>query len=133
LTGFFGTVLSNQDGLGRLLGNGMHLLLRSFGFQGRWTEEKFLKDAIVIGLVMLVPMGLFLLVGKPGGLLKLSGAIEAAHIPIVTGSMLYLNHRSLLPDLHPPWFAFTITVLAGLFFVAFVAIYLFRLIALGGG
>ncbi len=133
LTGFFGMVLSNQDGFGRLIGNGMHLLLRSFGLKGRWTDEKFLKDAIVIGLVTLVPMGLFLLVGQPVGLLKLSGAIEAAHIPIVTGLTLYLNHRSLPPDLRPSWFAFTITVLAGLFFVAFAAIDLFRLIALGGG
>jgi Mn2+/Fe2+ NRAMP family transporter len=129
LTGFFGTVLSNQDGFGRLIGNGMHLLLRSFGLQGRWTDEKFLKDAIVIGLVTLVPMGLFLLVGKPIGLLKVSGAIEAAHVPIVTGLTLYLNHRSLPPDLRPTWFTFAVTVLAGLFFVAFAAIYLFRLIA----
>jgi hypothetical protein len=106
LTGFFGTVLSNQNGFGRLFGNGMHLLLSAFSLQGRRTDEQFLKDSLIIGLVTLVPMALLLRVGKPVGLLKLSGAIEAAHIPIVTGLTLYLNHRPLPLDLRPSWVHF---------------------------
>jgi hypothetical protein len=133
LTGFYGTVLSNQDGFGRLLANGTHLLLHSFGVQGRWTDEAWLKNAFVIVLVTLVPMALFLLVGQPVGLLKLSGAIEAAHIPFVTGLTLYLNHRSLPPDLRPSWLSFAATALAGLFFVAFAAIYVFRLVMSSSG
>jgi hypothetical protein len=101
LTGFYGTVLSNQDGFGRLLAHGMRLLLRSFGIQGRWTHKGFLKNTFVIGLVMLIPLTLFLIVGQPVGLLKLSGAIEAAHISFVTGLTRSLNQRSLPPEAKP--------------------------------
>jgi hypothetical protein len=46
---------------------------------------------------------------------------------------LYLNQRSLPPELRPSWFTFAITALAGLFFVGFAAIYLSQLVASGGG
>jgi hypothetical protein len=92
-----------------------------------------LKNAFGIGLVTLVPLALFLIVGQPVGLLKLSGAIGAAHIPFVIGLTLYRNQRSLPPELRPSWFTFAITALAGLFFVGFAAIYLSQLVASGGG
>jgi hypothetical protein len=92
-----------------------------------------LKNASGIGLVTLVPLALFLIVGQPVGLLKLSGAIGAAHIPFVIGLTLYLNQRLLPPELRPSWFTFAITVLAGLFVVGFAAIYLSQLVASGGG
>jgi Mn2+/Fe2+ NRAMP family transporter len=129
LTGFYGTVLSNQDGFGRLLANGTRLLLQPFEFKERWLDEAFLKNVFVVVLVTLVPLVLFLLVGQPVGLLKLSGAIEAAHIPFVTGLTLYLNHRSLPPDLRPSWFTFAMTALAGAFFVAFALTFLISLVA----
>jgi hypothetical protein len=92
-----------------------------------------LKNAFGIGLVTLVPLTLFLIVGQPVGLLKLSGAIGATHIPFVIGLTLYLNQRSLPPELRPSWFTFAITALAGLLFDRFAAVYLSRLVALGGG
>jgi hypothetical protein len=92
-----------------------------------------LKNAFGIGLVTLVPLTLFLIVGQPVGLLKLSGAIGATHIPFVIGLTLYLNQRSLPPELRPSWFTFAITAFAGLFFVRFAAVYLSRLISSGGG
>jgi hypothetical protein len=92
-----------------------------------------LKNTFVIGLVILIPLTLFLIVGQPVGLLKLPGAIEAAHISFVTGLTLYLNQRSLPPELRPSWFTFANTALAGLFFVGFAAIYLSRLVSSGGG
>jgi hypothetical protein len=73
-----------------------------------------LKNAFGIGLVTLDPLTLFLIVGQPVGLLKLSGAIGAAHIPFVIGLTLYLNQRLLPPELRPPWFTFAITALARL-------------------
>jgi hypothetical protein len=59
--------------------------------------------------------------------------MEAAHIPFITGLTLYLNHRSLPPELRPSWFALAVTALAGRFFVGFAAIYLSRLVSSGGG
>ncbi|MDQ3041504.1 MAG: Nramp family divalent metal transporter [Acidobacteriota bacterium] len=127
--GFWDTVLSDQDGHGRLQANGTRILSEGFGLKGKWTNEKFLKKAFVVVLVTLIPIALYLIFGEPITLLKIAGAIEAAHIPVVTGLMLYLNHRTLPADLRPSWFAFAVTALAGLFFAAFAVIYLVSLIA----
>ena len=57
-------------------------------------------------------IGLYSLIGNPVGLLKLAGAIEAAHIPIVASRAV-----------------FAATSIAGLFFAAFAGIYAFQLLA----
>ena len=80
-------------------------------------------------LFTLLPIELYLIFGEPVALLKIAGAIEAVHIPVVTGLMLYLNRRTLPADLRPSWFAFAMTALAGLFFAAFAVIYLISQIA----
>lgn len=99
--GFWDTVLSDQDGHARLQSNGTRILSEGFGLKGKWTEEKFLKKAFLIVLLTLLPITLYLIFGEPVALLKIAGAIEAAHIPVVTGLMLYLNHRTLPADLRP--------------------------------
>jgi len=126
--GFWDTVLSDQDGFGRLHANGTSILLRGFGYEGKWADEKFLKKVIVVVLVTILPIVLFVIFGEPVGLLKLAGAIEAIHIPIVTGLILYLNHRTLPDGLRPTWFAFILTSAAGLFFVVFALFYIASLI-----
>jgi hypothetical protein len=70
---------------------------------------------------------LYLLVGEPVGLLKAAGVIEAAHIPVVAGIMLYLNRRSLPPELQASPLVFALTALAGVFFAAFAILYIFTL------
>jgi hypothetical protein len=82
-------------------------------------------------LVTLLPIGLYLIAGKPVALLKVAGAIEAAHIPVVAGLTLYLNHRHLPADLRPSWPVVGMTALAGLFFAAFAVFYAARLIGAG--
>jgi hypothetical protein len=72
-------------------------LSEGFGLKGKWTDESFLKKAFVIVLVTLLPIVLYLIFGEPVSLLKIAGAIEAAHIPVVAGLMLYLNQRTLPP------------------------------------
>jgi hypothetical protein len=91
-------------------------------------DEGFLQRIYVIVLLTVLPIALYLAVGKPVGLLKLAGAIEASHIPIVTGLTLYLNHRLLPAELRPSWPVFGLTALAGLFFATFAIIYLYRLL-----
>ena len=127
--GFWDTVLSDQDGHARLQANGTRILSEGFGLKGNWTDEKFLKKAFVIGLVTLVPIALYLIFGEPVALLKIAGAIEATHIPVVTALVLYLNHQTLPADLRPSWISLIATALAGLFFAAFAVIYLVSLIA----
>lgn len=125
--GFWDTVLSDQDGFGRLFGDGTRTLLQSLKLSGRWLDETFLKNVFIVVLLTLLPIALYLIMGKPVGLLKLAGVIEAAHIPVVTGLILYLNHRLLPPDLRPSWAVFAATALAGLFFAAFAGMYVLQL------
>jgi hypothetical protein len=126
--GFWDTVLSDQDGHGRLFANGARLVLEKLGARGRWLDEEWLRKAFVLILVTLLPIGVFLLVGQPVGLLKIAGAIEAAHIPVVTGLTLYLNRTRLPAELQASRLSFATTALAGAFFAVFAAVYLFQLV-----
>jgi hypothetical protein len=87
---FCSTTLSVQDGFGRMFADGTNILFQGFGVQGRWTNEKFLRKAYIVGLLAVLPIGIYLFFGQPIALLQLAGGIEAAHIPIVTGLTLYL-------------------------------------------
>lgn len=129
--GFWDTVLSDQDGFGRMFASGTRILGKSFGLSGRWTDEKFLRKSFVIGLVTIVPIALYLAIGNPVSLLKLAGAIEAAHIPVVTAMTLYVNHRMLPSGLRASLPVVIVTAAAGLFFAAFAVFYLFQIT--GGG
>lgn len=127
LIGFWQTTLTNQDGWARLLADGSRIILRRFNVRGRWANEKFLQKAFLIVLLTGVTSVVYLFVGQPVGLLQIAGAIEAAHIPVVVGLTLYLNHKMLPKDLQPSPFSFWASVLAGTFFAAFACLYLLQL------
>ena len=125
--GFWDTVLSDQDGFGRMFADGTRQLTRSRKLPRGWDDEERLRRAFVIVLLTIAPIVLYLLVGEPVGLLKAAGVIEAAHIPVVAGIMLYLNRRSLPPELQASPLVFALTALAGVFFAAFAILYIFTL------
>lgn len=125
---FCSTTLSVEDGFSRMFADGTNILLRGFGVTAQWTNEQFLRRFYLIVMLAILPIGVFLIFGKPVGLLQTAGAIEAAHIPIVTGLTLYLNHRILPKDLGPSKFTFIATAIAGLFFAVFALIYLYQLL-----
>ncbi|HEY0355902.1 MAG TPA: Nramp family divalent metal transporter [Flavisolibacter sp.] len=127
--GFWDTVLSDQDGHSRLFANGTRHLLGS-RLKGNWKTENYLKGFFVIVLVTILPIILYLFMGNPVELLKLSGAIEAAHIPVVTGLTLYLNKKTLPKELQPSTPIFIITILAGLFFAVFASLFILQTIGL---
>jgi len=129
---FCSTVLSVEDGFGRMFADGTQILLQGFGVRGRWTQEKFLQRFYIIVLLVALPIAVYLFFGQPIGLLQTAGAIEAAHIPIVTGLTLYLNHQMLPKELRPSKFILGGTVLAGIFFAVFAVIYLLQLLGLIG-
>lgn len=124
---FWTTALTNQDGWGRMFASGTRLLLRQAGNRGKWTDEERLRKAFVLILLIVLPTGLYLLVGKPVSLLMVAGGIEAAHIPVVAGLVLYLNRRRLPSALAPSTFSFWATAVAGIFFVLFAAFYILQL------
>ncbi|MGG6295649.1 hypothetical protein ACQ4M4_14765 [Leptolyngbya sp. AN02str] len=78
-------------------------------------------------LLAILPITIYLFFGEPVGLLQTAGAIEAAHIPIVAGLTLFLNHHMLPDKLRPSGPTFLGTVIAGLFFGVFAIIYLLQL------
>lgn len=129
---FCSTVLSVEDGFGRMFADGTQILLQGFGVRGRWTNEKFLRRFYIIVLLVALPIAVYLFFGQPVALLQTAGAIEAAHIPIVTGLTLYLNHRMLPKELRPSKIIFGGTVLAGIFFAVFAIIYLLQLLGFIG-
>jgi Mn2+/Fe2+ NRAMP family transporter len=125
--GFWDTVLSDQDGFGRMFAGGSMLLLRPLKLLPRWTNEAFLKKFFVVFIVTLLPIALYLWIGEPVRLLKIAGVIEAAHIPVLVVLILFLNHNKLPPELRPSFFTTILTSIAGLFFAAFAVIYLLQL------
>jgi len=130
---FCSTTLSVQDGFGRMFADGTQILLRGFGIrQGRWVNETFLRKLYIVVLLATLPIAVYLFFGRPVGLLQTAGAIEAAHIPVVAGLTLFLNHRLLSRQLRPSKLTFWGTVIAGVFFAAFAVIYLLQLIGILG-
>ncbi|MBD2773712.1 Nramp family divalent metal transporter [Iningainema tapete] len=125
---FCSTTLSVEDGFGRMFADGTQIILQGFGVQGRWNNEKFLQRFYIVVLLAVLPIAIYLFFGEPVGLLQTAGAIEAAHIPIVTGLTLYLNYQMLPKELRPSKFTFGATAIAGIFFAVFAVIYLYQLL-----
>ena len=128
--GFFDTLLSDQDGFGRLFANGARLLSRRLRAHARWGDPERLRKLFVLGWVTVVPLLIFFFHRDPVGLLMISGGIEAAHIPVVTALVLYLNRRQLPSAFRPSRLAFGVTAAAGVFFAAFAVFFVMQ--SLGG-
>ncbi|NJK95315.1 MAG: Nramp family divalent metal transporter [Bacteroidales bacterium] len=125
---FVSTMLSDQDGFGRMFADGSAILANNKGLGKRWTDPQFLKKLFVIVVLAIIPIIVYLIAGEPVKLLKLAGVIEASHIPVVTGLILYLNHKTLPLKFQPSKMVFWITVLAGIFFTLFAVVYFVQLL-----
>jgi Mn2+/Fe2+ NRAMP family transporter len=125
--GFWDTVLSDQDGFGRMFTGGTRLLSRRFEKRSSWFNEKNLNRFFVIVLVTFIPIVIYLIMGEPVALLKIAGAIEASHIPFVAALILYLNINTLDKELRPSWVSLGFVSVAGLFFAAFAIVYVLQL------
>lgn len=125
--GFWDTVLSDQDGFGRMFAGGTRVLLKGQRQGSKWLNESFLKKFYVIVVVTILPIILYLWIGEPVQLLKIAGFIEAAHIPVLVVLVLLLNHKELPPELRPSTFTTIMTSIAGLFFAVFAIIYILQI------
>ena len=120
--GFWDTVLSDQDGHARMFAEGTALVIP----RARRVDEQTRRRALVLVLLTAAPAALYLAIGEPVRLLKIAGAIEAAHIPVVALLTLRLNRRLLPEALRPSPPAALATVLAAALFGAFALYYLFN-------
>jgi Mn2+/Fe2+ NRAMP family transporter len=121
--GFWDTVLSDQDGHSRMFADGTRLIMPSL----KKYSEATLRRVFVLGLVTVPPIALYAVIGEPVQLLKMAGAIEAAHIPVVAALTLYLNRTQLSAGLRPSPFSVAATTLAAAFFAAFAGYYAWQL------
>lgn len=138
-----GTILSNQDGWGRMFADATLILLKprlmKKGIQQEnnpeqnnnkswWqriiSERSKLKDAYAIIFGALIPLIVFFLVRNPVDILAIAGTVAAVHTPVVVFLTLYLNIKRLPKPLRPGVFSIGCMILSGLFFTAF-AVYHF--------
>lgn len=142
-----GTILSNQDGWGRMFADATLILLapklKKEGLQQKgndnqqnnrskgkswWqkviSERGKLKDAYAIVFGTIIPLIVFFLVRNPVDILSIAGIVAAVHTPVVVFLTLYLNMKRLPKALRPGGFSISCMVLSGLFFTVF-AVYHF--------
>ena len=122
--GFWDTVLTDQDGWGRMFADGTKSLAKRAGLAGRWLDEVFLGRLYLVVLLALIPIAVFLIWGEPVAILKLAGTIEAIHIPIVAALTLYLNRRRLPKDLQASTAVMAVVALSSLAFAVFAGYYI---------
>ena len=96
--------------------------------QGSSHRDALRLPAFVFVHLAALPFALFLLIGKPVTLLKLSGAIEAAHLPVLAALALHLNRTRLPEALRPSRLSVVGTAVSAAFFAAFAVLYLYRLL-----
>lgn len=140
-----GTILSNQDGWGRMFADGTLILMqgnrkksealkednkdntKKSWWQKVITDRRKLKDAYAIVFGAIIPLIVFFLVRNPVQILSIAGTVAAVHTPVVVLLTLYLNMKRLPKPLRPGIFSIVCMILSGLFFTAF-AIYHFATI-----
>jgi Mn2+/Fe2+ NRAMP family transporter len=124
---FNSTILSDQDGFGRMFGDGTAILASRWNVPEKWKNPEFLQKAFIVVLLVVLPIITYAIVGEPVGLLKAAGVIEACHIPVVASLILYLNRKTLPEGLKPGGVSTIATGIAGLTFVAFAALYILQM------
>ena len=123
-----GTIVTDQDGFARMFSEGTRILAGQRRHPRWMDDERKLRRLYALGLLALLPIGLLLLTGKPLALLQIAGAIEAAHIPLVTALVLYLNRTRLTGDQRPSLATVAANGIAAAFFLVFAALYVRQLL-----
>jgi Mn2+/Fe2+ NRAMP family transporter len=127
---FISTMLSSQDGFSRMFADGSAILTAKSKLPARWKDPVFLQKFFLVMLLCILPAVLYSIAGEPVGLLKIAGAIEACHIPVVAFLVLYLNQKTLHKALRPGAVSLIFTGVAGLFFAVFAIVYILELAGL---
>jgi len=121
---FMSTMLADQDGFGRMFTDGFSILRAK---ERSAVQIKKVKRRFVLILLTVIPILAFVIAGDPVALLKLAGIIEAAHIPVVTAAILYLNKKKLRKELQPSNVVFSLTLLSGISFAIFAILYIVQI------
>jgi Mn2+/Fe2+ NRAMP family transporter len=129
----WGSILSNQDGWGRMYADATLMLLPETmnrfekGKSRAWLRRRLMNIYIVVVLTI-IPIIVFLVLRNPVVILSIAGIITAAHLPIMVALTLYLN-LSRLPREHGPGIFFiTATGFAIVFYAFFSILFFYNLL-----
>ncbi|WMJ72094.1 Nramp family divalent metal transporter [Cytophagaceae bacterium ABcell3] len=118
-----GSIMSNQDGYGRMFSDttlllfGHKLKRKSKTGYGKWVSKKSNIAAVYSTIFSaFIPMMLYFWLEDPVTILSASGIISAIHIPFIVFGTLYINNRFIPVNLRPGRFSVALLWLAGIFF-----------------
>ncbi len=98
--GFWGTLMTNQDGWARMLASGSKSLFPTS--KASWLkDERRLKKIFILTVLAAVPIVIYFYAGEPVGLLQLGGILQIMFIPFVAWLVLHINRKFLPPALQP--------------------------------
>jgi Mn2+/Fe2+ NRAMP family transporter len=129
MIGFWNTAMTNADGWARLFSNATAILLTRRKIPSKWKHAGYLRTRILWVILVLLPMGVYVIAGEPVGLLQMAGIIEVIHIPVIAGLTLWINIRQLHKHLRPSKLAIVLNVTACLFFVVFAGLFLWQMVS----
>ncbi|WP_224999408.1 Nramp family divalent metal transporter [Cesiribacter sp. SM1] len=160
LIALVGTILSNQDGYGRMFADGTVILALPYlqkkklvdpelplaaenkakptddlsGRKKKFTSfilnKELLRIIYAVALGAIVPIIVFFIVKDPVEILSVAGTVAAVHTPVVVFLTLYLNRTRLPAPLRPGKFITAAMWLSGFAYGAFAV---FHFATLGGG
>lgn len=145
----WGTILSNQDGYGRMFADGTFILAMPFLKRKRMVEKneqdvyqpsaqlkgrkkkiagwlsnyKGMQKFYAIFLAAVFPLLLVFIIQDPVEILSVGGIVAAVHTPVVVFLTLYLNHKRLPKEFRPGKFITGAMIFSGLFYGAFAVYY----------
>ncbi|GAB6057974.1 Nramp family divalent metal transporter [Desulfonatronum parangueonense] len=125
----WGSILSNQDGWGRMYADATLMLLP--GTMARFRKgdsparlRRRLMNIYIIVVLTVIPIIVFLILRDPVVILSAAGIITAAHLPVMVSLTLYLN-LTRLPRQHRPGIFFVAATGFAILFYAFFSILFF--------
>ncbi|MHA4742078.1 Nramp family divalent metal transporter [Dyadobacter sp. MSC1_007] len=129
-TTFVSSMLSGQDGFTRMFTDGVQILMGKNTKRSPMLREENLTKIIAVIVLGIIPAVVCVISGEPVALLKLAGIIEVCHIPVVAGSILWLNSKKLPKELKPSVLSLLPTIIAGVVFSAYGIVYILELLGL---
>mgnify|MGYP000226628845 FL=1 len=126
VSAFWTATLTNIDGWQRLYTDGVRRLLPARLAERTLTRPVVISRTAIVLWLATLPYAVFLIFGDPVALLTLAGSIEAVHIPLVAGLVLWLNRRTMPRALRAGRAATALVVAAVVFFTWFALYYLWQ-------
>jgi Mn2+/Fe2+ NRAMP family transporter len=130
LIALLGSVLSNQDGYGRMfydatLIGGINLVqkfaakiekMRAGGPAGPDTARRYISNVYRLLFTAVLPAAIYIWFRDPVKIMSVAGIISAIHIPFLIFGIAWLNKRRIPKELQPNAISYVLLWTAGLFY-----------------